>query len=100
MARKIDHGKAKRRDAARKQRAERPGAVVAWWLTPAVFAAPCSSCGESMGKGSTVAYNHAEKRAVCRACVARLGLSVQPSRKLVAKRAGSRGNQKKRRPAG
>jgi hypothetical protein len=66
------------KDAKRKR--QQPGeAADAWWWTPARFSASCMSCGEPMPKGSTVAYNHHLRRAVCEVCADRKGLVPQLS---------------------
>jgi hypothetical protein len=44
-----------------------------WWWVPAKFSARCSTCSEPMPKGTTVAYNHHERRALCEVCCEREG---------------------------
>lgn len=86
MAKKIDHETANRLRRGKGGDAVRPGTVVAWWWTIGTGGL-CSDCGEPMPRGTTVAYNHSQSRAVCEVCADRAGLAPQPSRKFLAMRA-------------
>jgi hypothetical protein len=50
-----------------------------WWWVPAKFSGRCASCSETTPKGTTVAYNHHERRVLCELCVGREGHAPQLS---------------------
>jgi hypothetical protein len=39
-----------------------------WWWVPAKFSGRCAGCSEPTPKGTTVAYNHHERRVLCEVC--------------------------------
>lgn len=80
MGRRLDWDKAAKKGSARVPRSDLPS--IGWWLTIS-NGGRCDECGERMPKGSTIAYNHAEKRALCPVCVDRLGIVAPPSKRLL-----------------
>jgi hypothetical protein len=64
---------------AKRKRPESGVPADTWWWTPARFSATCMSCSELMPKGSTVAYNHHLRQALCELCADRKGLVPQLS---------------------
>jgi hypothetical protein len=64
--------KLKRGQPVLKEKASKTDADV-WWWVPAKFSAACMGCSEPMPKGTTVAYNHHERRALCEVCCERQG---------------------------
>jgi hypothetical protein len=64
---------------AKRKRAESGAPADTWWWTPAKFVARCGSCAQSMPKGTTIAYNHHLREALCEVCVERAGHVPQMS---------------------